>query len=186
MRKEIKLKSLKLSYFRGIQRKEINFHNHHTNIFGKNEAGKTTLVDAWNWLLFGKDSSGNTKFEIKTLDKNNEYLSGVEHEVSGVLEVNGDEISIRRVLKEDWTRPKGQKEKILKGHITDYYWNDAPLETAREYNNRIQNILDENSFFLPTKSLPPYFAKILYIFFVSSISSFPKVNGMPFLYASLK
>lgn len=152
MRKEIKLKSLKLSYFRGIQRKEITFHNHHTNIMGKNQAGKTTLVDAWNWLLFGKDSNGNSQFEVKPLDENNNYLSGVETEVVGVLEVNGETIELKRILKENWSRPKGQEQKVFKGNVTDFYWNDVPMK-LKEYTAKVQNILDENIFKLITNPL---------------------------------
>ena len=152
MRKEIKLKSLKFYYFRGITRKEIIFNNHHTNIFGRNEAGKTTLVDGWNWLLFGKDSNGNSQFEVKPLDENNNYLSGVETEVVGVLDVNGEEVELKRILKENWSRPKGQEQKVFKGNVTDFYWNDVPMK-LKEYTAKVQNILDENIFKLITNPL---------------------------------
>lgn len=152
MKKEIVLKSLKLSYFRGLERKEIAFDNHHTNIMGRNGAGKTTLVDAWNWLLFGKDSNGNSQFEVKTLDKDNNYISGVEHEVTGTLVVDGETIELKRILKENWSRPKGQEQKVFKGNVTDFYWNDVPMK-LKDYTAKVQNILDENVFKLITNPL---------------------------------
>ena len=49
---------------------------------GVNGVGKTTIFDAFTWLLFGKDSTDRKDFEIKTLDKNNKVIPQIEHEVS--------------------------------------------------------------------------------------------------------
>ncbi|MBP7398205.1 MAG: AAA family ATPase [Chitinophagales bacterium] len=68
---KISLKKLSLLNFKGIRQRTIEF-NDVTNIFGKNEAGKTTLFDASLWVLFGKDSTDRKDFAIKTLDENNE------------------------------------------------------------------------------------------------------------------
>ena len=67
--KQIKLTTLKISNFKGIENKEINFNNQSVNIYGTNETGKTTIVDAFFWCLFGKDSLGNSNFPIKPIDK---------------------------------------------------------------------------------------------------------------------
>ena len=39
-----------------------------TQVFGNNGLGKTTIADAYNWLLFDKDSTGKKDFDIKPLD----------------------------------------------------------------------------------------------------------------------
>lgn len=156
MKKEIVLKELHLINFKGAKDRKVEFHNHHTNVLGENGTGKTTISDAWHWLLFGKDSQGNTtgtnKFEVKTLDKNNNPIPKLDHEVIGVIEVDGHKITLRRVLQENWTKPKGQLEPVLKGNITKCYWNNTPQKIS-DYNNKIQRILDENVFKLLTNPL---------------------------------
>lgn len=52
----IKLKKLILENFKGIKQLKIDFSNV-TNIFGDNGVGKTTIFDAFTWLMFGKDST---------------------------------------------------------------------------------------------------------------------------------
>jgi exonuclease SbcC len=71
---KIELKKLSLTNFKGIRSFEILF-DHITDILGDNATGKTTLMDAFLWLFFGKDSTDRKDFEIKTLDENNQALS---------------------------------------------------------------------------------------------------------------
>ena len=51
----VKLKKLTLKNFKGIKEKEVIFSDK-TNISGDNATGKTTIFDAYSWLLWGKDS----------------------------------------------------------------------------------------------------------------------------------
>jgi predicted ATP-dependent endonuclease of OLD family len=59
--KEIILKSLILKNFKGIKSLSVNF-NRITNISGDNATGKTTIFDAFTWLLFDKDSQDRSNF----------------------------------------------------------------------------------------------------------------------------
>ena len=96
--KNIQIKKIELNYFKGVQKQEIDFDKN-TDIFGDNGTGKTTIFDAFTWLLFGKDSTDRKDFEIKTLDKSNVVIPKIEHEVSAVIMVENEKISIRRILK---------------------------------------------------------------------------------------
>ena len=60
----IKLKKLILENFKGIKELKIDFSNV-TNIFGDNGVGKTTIFDAFTWLMFGKDSTDKKDFSIQ-------------------------------------------------------------------------------------------------------------------------
>ena len=55
---EIKLNSLILENFKGISYFELNVDGKNASVYGTNASGKTTLADAYFWLLFGKDSNG--------------------------------------------------------------------------------------------------------------------------------
>ena len=124
--KEITLKQLKLLNFKGIREKTIHF-GHVTDIFGDNGTGKTTIMDAFLWLIFGKDSTDRKDFEIKTLDKNNKAFHKMSHEVSAIINVDGDEVGIRHTYKENWPTKKGTATETFSGHKNEYYWNDVPL-----------------------------------------------------------
>lgn len=141
---KIKIQSLSLRNFKGIKSLDINF-NDITDIFGANGTGKTTIVDAFNFLLWGKNSQGQKEFEIKTLDSNNNPIHKLEHEVSGVLIVDEKTINLKRIYKETWTKKRGEATETFTGHETIYYIDDVPLKQS-EYQARINNIVDENLF----------------------------------------
>ena len=154
MSKQIILSFLKLKNFKGIKDLTIDFSNI-TNIFGENATGKTTINDAFTWLLFDKDSKDRTSFEIKTLDSNNNVIHGLEHEVTGVLNVDGKNITLSKIYKEKWTKRRGEAEKQLTGHETIYSIDEVPVK-KKEYQETINNIIDENLFKLITN--PLYFS----------------------------
>ena len=78
------IESLKIRNFKGIREQDITFDPVETSICGENGTGKTTVVDAFNWLLFEKDSQGRTQFEIKTLKEDGQAINGLDHSVEEI------------------------------------------------------------------------------------------------------
>ena len=142
---EMRLLSLHLRNFKGIQDFILDAKGRSIDIYGDNATGKTTLFDAYLWLLFGKDSQGQTAFEIKTLTPDGECLHGLEHEVEGMFFINGQEISLRKVYHEVWTKRRGEAQTRFTGHTTDYFFLGVPVSKA-EYERRISGIVDEKIF----------------------------------------
>lgn len=149
--KNITLEKLILTNFKGIRSQEIDF-SHRTTISGENATGKTTLFDAFFWLLFDKNSENKTVFEIKTLDSNNNPIHNLEHNVTGVFLINDLETTFSKTYKEKWTRRRGQQELELTGHETIYSINGVEI-AAGEYKKRIAEIIDEKVFMLITNPL---------------------------------
>ena len=149
--KNIVIKKISLINFKGLRNQEINFDKN-TNIFGDNGTGKTTIFDAFTWMLFGKDSNDRKDFEIKTLDKNNVVIPQIEHEVSAIILFDGEQISIRRILKENWVKKRGSLEAEFSGNITDYYWNEVPMQ-QKEFQSKVSSILEESVFKMITNPL---------------------------------
>lgn len=151
--KQIKILSLNLRNFKGIKEVTIpTAGGNDVNIYGENATGKTTIMDAFIWLLFNKDSQNSTNFNIKTLDEEGNVIHGLEHEVIGKLDIDGNEIELQKIYKEIWTKPRGQVERILTGHTTDYFINGAP-KNQTEYQDYLANIIDEDTFKILTNPL---------------------------------
>ena len=94
MQKTVKLISLTLQNFKGAKDTLVNF-GEVTRISGANGTGKSTIFDAFTWVLFGKNAedrtdSGKGGFQLKTVDGSGESLHNLEHRVTAVLEVNGN------------------------------------------------------------------------------------------------
>ncbi|MGG5486289.1 hypothetical protein [Gaetbulibacter sp. PBL-D1] len=149
--KTIRIKSLELINFKGIKSLKLDDLGNETSIYGKNGIGKTTLFDAFIWLLFNKDSTDRKDFEIKTLDKNNNVIPKIDHIVTGVIEVDGVEIVLKKTLKEKWQTKRGFTEPEFTGNETLYEWNGVPLN-AGDYTSKINNIVDENVFKMITST----------------------------------
>ena len=149
--RNIELKRLELRNFKGTKELDINF-NQVTNIRGENETGKTTIFDAFTWLMFDKDSKDRTTFEIKTLNSDNEPLHGLDHSVTGILDIDGKVWTLKKTYKEKWTKRRGDVTKELTGHETVYEINDVPVSMG-EFKNKINDFLDADLFKLITNPL---------------------------------
>lgn len=149
---KIQLKNIHLSFFKGIRDLKISFGDS-TDIYGENAAGKSTVFDAFLWLLFGKDSADRKDFEIKTLE-DGQPMHKVDHEVSATLVVDGETNTLRRVYKEKWTKRRGAEREELTGHENLFYWNDVPMQLS-QYQAKVSGIVSEDLFKLLTN--PAYF-----------------------------
>jgi len=158
MENEMKLERLSLRNFKGV--KEFTFEpgGEDIAVYGDNATGKTTLADAWFWLLFGKDSLNKTDFEIKTLE-NGAPVHGLEHEVEGVLLLGDAALTLRKVYSENWTKKRGSPSKEFTGHSTDYCIDGVPVK-KNEYEAKISLIVDEDAFKLLTN--PRHFNEVLH------------------------
>lgn len=150
--KSITIQSLTLINFKGIRNLTITDFGKETNIFGANGTGKTSIFDAFTWLLFGKDSQGRTQFEVKTLDKDNNVIPKIEHEVSATLTVDGETIDIKRVLKEKWVTKRGSTDTLFSGNETVFFWNEVPM-LSKDFTAKVSGIINESIFKLITNPL---------------------------------
>lgn len=154
---KIQLKKLILKDFKGIKNLEIDF-TEKTNISGDNATGKTTVFDAYSWLLWGKDSLNRKDYEIKPYDVNNEVVHNLESGVTGVFDIDGKEIKFERIYKEVWSKKRGSNAETFTGNTTDFLINDVPKK-KKEYEDEIGKIVTEDEFNL--LSNPLYFNTIL-------------------------
>lgn len=158
--KQILLRRIELTNFKGIAHRIEKFANGENFINGINGSGKTSIFDAFVWCLFGKDSQGQTeeKAKIKMLGKDGKPLMHTDNSVEIVLDVDGTELILRRTYKEKWRKPSGQAEQVYDGQKTEFSWNGNEKISATEYKKRVNDLLDEGLFKLITD--PLYFASL--------------------------
>ena len=151
----MKIQKLKIENFKGIKTQEIDFDGENVAIYGENEVGKTTIADAIHWVLFDKDSLGAQKFDIKPLNENKKPKTGVEPTV----ELELDDIKLKKVYTEKWTKQRGQAKKVMTGHTTAYFVDNFPVK-EKDYKAKIESICNEDKFKLLTN--PKYFNEKLH------------------------
>jgi len=151
---EIKLKELKLSNFKGLSDFSFKPEMQNATIRGQNATGKTTVADAFRWLLFDKDMADHKDFAIKTISENGRERSNIEHSVSGMINIDGDQTELKKSYKEKWTKRRGEAHKQLTGHTTEHYIDGVPIP-KKDWDARLSDIIDEETFKLLT--LPGYF-----------------------------
>lgn len=154
---QIKIKTLMLENFKGIKDLTIDFKDT-TNIYGDNAVGKTTIFDAYSWLLWDKDSLNRKDFAIKPYDKGGEEVHNLESIVEGDFVFDDTDLTLKKIYKEVWTKKRGSTQAEFTGHTTDYYINAVPVK-KKEYTERIESVLSEDNFNL--LSNPLYFNQFL-------------------------
>lgn len=145
-----------LHHFKGVKRLDIDFTDV-TTISGRNATGKTTLFDAFTWLLFGKNSDDKKQFSIKTLDSDGNVIPKLPHSVSADLVVDGETIALKRTLTEKWQKRRGSSEEEFRGNEEERLYNDVPL-SVKDWSAKIASILDEETFKVLTS--PLYFCSM--------------------------
>lgn len=155
--KQTVLLKLMLRNFKGVRDFTLDLQGQDAQVYGDNEVGKTTLFDGFLWLLFDKDSQNKKDFSIKTLDRLGNVMHGLEHEVSGVLMINGRELDLRKVYTEKWTKKRGSAASEFTGHTTDYFIDGVPVD-KKEYTDRVDDIVKDDIFKLLTS--PSFFNEL--------------------------
>lgn len=134
----MRLLSLALQNFKGHQDLTVNFGNI-TIISGANGTGKTSVFDAFCWLLTGKDGQGRVcgtgqkgEATIRPRQADGELLRQVEVSVTGrLMNEDGEVHTLRRVYCEQYSADKNSGAKIFKGNTTKYFINDVPTPAAK-------------------------------------------------------
>jgi len=154
--KTIILSKLELTNFKKFKELVVEF-GPDTVISGGNRTGKSTIFDAFKWLLFGVDSRGSSDFSIKTL-VNGSPIPQIPHGVRGTFFIDGSQLILERVLTESWVKKAGAAQKVFEGHTTAYFVGvDNPVK-AGEYAARVSEIIDGFVFKLVTD--PRFFSNL--------------------------
>lgn len=153
----ISFRKVTIKNFKGVKDITIEFNGTITEILGANHTGKTTTADAIHWVLFGKNSDGATVFGIDPKDENNNIIHHLENSVELEMTADSRELTLKKVRRENWIKPKGHDEEVLDSHTTDCYI-DGDKYTIKDYTAKIAELIPEALFRAITN--PAYFPSL--------------------------
>lgn len=151
------LKSLHLENFKGSKLLDVNF-TEKTKIKGQNASGKTTVFDAFTWLLFNKNSAGEEKFNVRPLDKDGNRIDNVEIKVVAVLDVDGKEVELSKVQKQNWVKKRGTDTVALQGNVNSFEIDGYPKSEA-DFKAYVSNLAQSEDMFKMLTN-PQYFSSL--------------------------
>lgn len=134
----MRLLSLALRNFKGHKNLAFTFDDI-TILSGANGTGKTSVFDAFCWLLTGKDSLGRVcgtgqkgEATIRPRQADGELLRVVEVSVTGWFNIDGPDVyTLQRIFCETYSTDKNSGEKFFKGNTTKYFINGVPTPAAK-------------------------------------------------------
>lgn len=177
---KIKLKTLVIENFKGIKALSVDFADN-TEIKGINASGKTTIFDGFTWLLFNKNSAGEEKFNVRPLDVKGNTVDNVEIKVVATLDVDGKEVELSKVQKQNWVKHRGAEKAVLEGNPNSYEIDGYP-KSEKDFKSYISELVAEDLFKMITN--PQYFTSMKWqdqrktlMQFVSEVSDLEIAQG---------
>ena len=154
---KLKIRSLHMENFKGIKMLDVTFSGK-TKISGQNAVGKTTIFDAFTWLLFNKNSAGEEKFNVRPLDKDGHRIDNVEIKVVGVIDVDGKEVELSKVQKQNWVKKRGTDTVTLQGNVNSFEIDGYPKSEA-DFKAYVSNLAQSEDMFKMLTN-PQYFSSL--------------------------
>lgn len=151
--KRITLNNLSIRNFKGCERFDLATSGNNVRIYGDNATGKTTVADAYAWLLVDKDSTGRSQFGVKTLDSENNEIHNLRHEVTVEL----DDTTFHRAYFETYQNLRKEATATFTGHTSEYKVNGVPVPLG-QFTGQVGELISPELFKL--LSNPAYFPSL--------------------------
>ena len=153
---KITIKSIHIENFKGIKMLDVTFSGK-TKISGQNAVGKTTIFDAFTWLLFNKNSSGEEKFNVRPLNEGIQ-VDNVEIKVSAILDVDGKEVELSKTQKQNWVKKRGTDTAVLQGNVNSFEIDGYPKSEA-DFKAYVSELAQSEEMFKMLTN-PQYFSSL--------------------------
>lgn len=145
---------ISFKHFKGFEDFTLTLNGNNAAVSGRNGAGKTSLADGFQWLLFGKNSRGG-KLNPKPLDSLNSEKLGLNPTVEAQLIIDGKPITLTRIQEEKWATKRGELEAVRSSDTTKYFVDGVPTK-EREWKEFLESLggesllqmLSNSSFFM--------------------------------------
>ena len=140
------LERLRMENFKGCKSLDIDLNAGRTIIAGANGTGKTTIVDAFCWVLWNQDSHGNApgsdNFREKPLDEDGQIVHNLDTIVELFCTLDGQRFDLKRRQTENWVKKRGNVEATFQGNVSTYWINDVETK-LQDFKARIAAIAND-------------------------------------------
>jgi DNA repair exonuclease SbcCD ATPase subunit len=136
----ITINSLTLDNYKGTQHRTVEVGSQNADITGANGTGKTTIADAWMWLLFDMDTAGRKGVEACKTTEGSGYAHYLTHSVAAEIEVDGRMVTLKKTVEENWTKPRGKSEQVFSGNVSSYWIDEVPTQ-KKDYDAYIDSLV---------------------------------------------
>lgn len=127
--KDVKILRMEIRNFKGQRKLDLDFGGLSRVIYGDNATGKTTVYDAFTWVLFGVDSLGQTAFDIKPLNQDGQVADhAAVTSVEADLLVDGKHRNLKRTHYEKWSKKRGSANETFDGNTSDFFLDEVPVK----------------------------------------------------------
>ena len=137
--KQVTIKKIMLENWRA-QNRVVEFGQ--TNeIRGRNKEGKSSIMNAFLWLVTGYDEMDRLNYQIFDNTVEQTYDNAKPASVEAVLDIDGYEYTFKKTAKQGWTRPRGKSEYERKGTDDYSFFTDGIEVSATQYKSQIESLL---------------------------------------------
>lgn len=141
----MKLIKLELENFKGIKSASFDFSGKSCAIRGANGTGKSTIADAFSWILTDKPMSGVKGFNPQTVDDDGKPIHKMDHSVKVIISLDDSVVTLKKTLAEKWTKKRGSVSEEFSGRVTSYEIDGVPKK-KKEFDAYLASILDADKF----------------------------------------
>ena len=134
--RKVKLTKITIENFKG-RTMSLDFSDR-TVIRGTNKAGKTTLTNAFFWLLIGTDCADRTNHKLYDTTKEFTHENAVMSVVEGVFDIDGTEVILKKTAKQKWVRPRGKSEYVKDKSDEYMFYVDGLAVSANTYKEMVE------------------------------------------------
>lgn len=135
--KEVILKSLSYENWRGMKR-DFVFRQNGNVISGRNGSGKTTVFNAFLWLLTGADCEDRQNFLLFDYTQPMTYENKITARVEAVISIDGQDYTLAREASPGWVRKRGSSVYEKKSSDDYGFYVDGISYSAGDYRKFIE------------------------------------------------
>jgi hypothetical protein len=137
----IELDYLELQNFKGIDSFRLNLGGQPANVMGKNGTGKTTLADAFYWLITDTNADNNGNFNPLSDKSRNDINDKMPAIVEAGMFIGSKSYKLKKVFCKKFIQKKGGVDYTFTGHTTEYFIDDVPLKKS-EYMEKLNGFFN--------------------------------------------
>lgn len=143
--KKIQLNKITIRNFKGFTDFTMEIKGEDVDIYGDNDAGKTSIYDAFLWCLFHKDSKDRFKINWQPLDSNNRTITGLTTKIAVELLVDGKIQTFEKQITNKKVIRRKNNEEVFENQ-PKYLVNGLETSTREMYDSKVAEILDQETF----------------------------------------